>query len=100
MGMKTTEHPTLNIQHSTSNEGRGKERNRILVGQGIVGLDIRDGNTQQINYTTSAYAKRRTSATRFYIDYLGIFNNTEGIETASSQRIGSYYDRFIKRNSF
>jgi hypothetical protein len=24
MGMKTTEHPTLNIQHSTSNEGRGK----------------------------------------------------------------------------
>lgn len=65
-----------------------------------LGLDIREGNTNQINYSTSAYAKRRTSASRFYIDYLGIFNKTEGIETASSQRIGSNYDIFLKRIFF
>jgi len=65
-----------------------------------LGLDIREGNTDQINYSTSAYAKRQTSASRFYIDYLGIFNKTEGIETASSQRIGSNYDIFLKRNFF
>jgi hypothetical protein len=40
-----------------------------------LGLDIRKGNSDQINYSTSAYAKRRTSESRFFIDYLGIFND-------------------------
>ena len=59
-----------------------------------LGLDVREGNSDQINYSASADAKRRTSESRFSIDYLGIFNKTEGIETANSQRISSYYDIF------
>ncbi|MBE9544958.1 MAG: DUF481 domain-containing protein [Proteobacteria bacterium] len=34
------------------------------------------------------------------IDYIGIFNKTEGIETANSQRISSYYDIFKTRKYF
>jgi len=65
-----------------------------------LGLDIRAGNSDQINYSANAYAMRRTSASRFFIDYLGIFNKTEGIETANSQRISSYYDIFKTRKFF
>ena len=65
-----------------------------------LGLDVRKGNSDQLNYSTSAYAKRRTSASRFHIDYLGIFNKTEGVETANSQRISSYYDIFKTRKFY
>jgi putative salt-induced outer membrane protein YdiY len=65
-----------------------------------LGLDIRKGNTDLINYSTSAYAKRQTSASRFYIDYLGIYDKTEGIETADSQRVSSHYDIFLKKKFF
>ena len=59
-----------------------------------LGIDIREGNSDQINFSTSAYAKRRTSLSRFFIDYLGVYNKAEGIETANSHRISSYYDIF------
>jgi putative salt-induced outer membrane protein YdiY len=65
-----------------------------------LGLDIRSGNSDQTNYNASAHAQRRTSGSRFFIDYLGVFNKTEGIETASSQRISSYYDIFKTRKFF
>jgi hypothetical protein len=65
-----------------------------------LGLDIRKGNSDQINYSTSAYAKRRTSESRFFIDYLGIFNETDGVETANSQRVTSYYDIFKTKKFF
>ena len=64
------------------------------------GLNIRKGNSDQTNYSTSAYAKRRTSESRFFIDYLGIFNETEGTETANSQRVSSYYDIFKTKKLF
>jgi putative salt-induced outer membrane protein YdiY len=63
-------------------------------------FDTRSGNTEQINYSTSAYAQRRTTASRFYVDYLGIFNQTDGIDTANSQRASSYYDIFRSRKIF
>jgi len=65
-----------------------------------ISLDVRKGNSDQINYSTSAHAKRRTSGSRFFIDYLGIFNKTEGFETANSQRISSYYDIFKTRKFY
>ncbi len=65
-----------------------------------LGLDIREGNSDQIDYSASAHAQRRTSESRFFIDYLGIFNKTEGVETANSQRISSYYDIFKTRKFF
>ena len=65
-----------------------------------ISLDVRGGNSDQTNYSTSANARRRTSGSRFFIDYLGIFNKTEGIETANSQRINSYYDIFKTRKFY
>jgi hypothetical protein len=65
-----------------------------------ISLDVRGGNSDQTNYSTSANARRRTSGSRFSIDYLGIFNKTEGVETANSQRISSYYDIFKTRKFY
>ena len=63
-------------------------------------LDIRSGNSDQVNYNASAHAQRRTSSSRFVADYIGIFNKTEGTETANSQRISSYYDIYKTPNYF
>jgi putative salt-induced outer membrane protein YdiY len=63
-------------------------------------LDIRSGNSDQINYSTGAYAQRRTSKSRFYADYLGVYNKSEGIETASSHRASSHYDIFKTKKIF
>jgi len=65
-----------------------------------ISLDVRGGNSDQTNYSTAANARRRTAGSRFSIDYLGIFNNTEGIETTNSQRISSYYDIFKTRKFY
>ena len=65
-----------------------------------LGLDVREGNSDQINYSASADAQRRTSESRFSIDYLGVFNKAEGVETANSQRISSYYDILKTRKFF
>ena len=65
-----------------------------------LGLDVREGNSDQISYSASAHAQRRTSESRFFIDYLGIFDKTEEVETANSQRVSSYYDIFKTRKFF
>ena len=63
-------------------------------------IDISAGNTEQLNYSAYANANRRTSKTRFFIDYRGIFDQTQGIETANSQRVNSYLDVFSTRRFF
>jgi hypothetical protein len=63
-------------------------------------LDISKGNSDQLNYSAYGLAKRRTSQTRFFIDYHGIFTQTQGIETANSQRTNSYLDVFSTRRYF
>lgn len=64
-----------------------------------LGLDVRTGNSDQINYNAYAMAKRRTSTSRFSLDYLGIFSKTEGIQTADSHRVSTYYD-ILKARKF
>ena len=63
-------------------------------------IDISAGNTDQLNYSAYANAKRRTSTTRFFIDYHGIFAQTQGIETTNTQRSNSYFDIFSTRRFF
>ncbi|MBW1898504.1 MAG: DUF481 domain-containing protein, partial [Deltaproteobacteria bacterium] len=63
-------------------------------------LDVRKGDSEQVDYSASARVQRRTSRTRFFSDYQGIFNQTEGIETSNSHRVNSYFDIFHTRNFF
>ena len=65
-----------------------------------LGLNVTKGNTDQLQYSTIANIKRRTSATRFIIDYLGNFTKSEGVETVNNQRLNSYFDIFKTRKYF
>ena len=63
-------------------------------------LDVMQGNTDQINYGTYVNAMRRTTYSRFYMDYRGNINYSEGVETSNNQRINSYYDIFKTKKFF
>ena len=63
-------------------------------------LDVSQGNSEQLNYSSYAETKRRTALSRFYIDYRGIYSTTYGTVTANSQRASSYFDIFSTRRFF
>ncbi len=65
-----------------------------------LGINIRRGNSDILEYNVNANAKRRTSSSRILLDYLGNINRTEGIETANNQRLSGSYDIFKTRNFF
>ena len=65
-----------------------------------LGLNTTKGNTDQIQYSAIANIKRRTSATRFVLDYLGNLTRIEGVETVNNGRISSFFDVFKTRKYF
>jgi len=70
-----------------------------------LGLDLRKGNTQQIDYTSGLTAKRRTSQSRFSVDYLGNISKTDAVsnvleETVNNHRLSASLDKYVTRNFF
>lgn len=71
-----------------------------------LGLDIKQGNTDQLDYTAKANAKRRTSNTRFILDYIGNISKTDGgggdsfIETINNHRLSANFDYYKTRYFF
>jgi putative salt-induced outer membrane protein YdiY len=65
-----------------------------------LGLNVSQGNTDQVQYNSKWNIKRRTSATRLVFDYLGNFSSTEGVETINNQRLNSFFDVFKTRKFF
>jgi len=63
-------------------------------------VDISGGNSEQEDYNANLNMKRRTSLTRFSLDYNGIYSTTSGILTANSNRANSYFDIFATRQFF
>ncbi|MCG6911248.1 MAG: DUF481 domain-containing protein [Deltaproteobacteria bacterium] len=63
-------------------------------------VDIAAGNSEKEDYSANANFKRRTSLTRFYLDYRGIYSETEGVKTSNSHRANSYFDIFSTRRFF
>ncbi len=63
-------------------------------------MNVQKGNTDQVSFNANASAKRRKAASRFSIDYLGIYNQTDGEDTAQNQRANTYYDRFVSRDYY
>jgi hypothetical protein len=98
----TTEEEVLEFDRSrllSIAHGEGKEIGYWSTKISI-GLDVRSGNSDQTQYNAAVNAKRRTSGSRLSIDYLSIFNTTEGVETANSQKVSSYYDIFKTKKFF
>ncbi len=71
-----------------------------------LGANISKGNAEKFDYTFSALAQRRTSSSRFKINYVGNFSANkdaetgERIETANSQLLTSSHDIFIDSKIF
>ena len=60
----------------------------------ILGLNIRKGNADVVEYNFLAGFERRTPRSRVIVDYLGNFNETEGQRIANNHRVNVAYDRF------
>jgi hypothetical protein len=65
-----------------------------------LGLDLTSGNTEQTNYSSKMNLKRRTTGTRFNLDYLGNFSSTRGVDTVENNRLNGFFDIFKTRKFF
>lgn len=59
-----------------------------------LGVNVRQGNTEFVEYNTIAGAQRRTPRSRTLLDYVGNFNETTGEEVANNHRVNGTFDRF------
>ena len=64
------------------------------------GINARRGNSSTVEANLRAGFKRRSSRSRLTGDYLGSFNETEGIKIAESHRANLTYDRQIRGRLF
>jgi len=70
-----------------------------------LGIDLRKGNTEQIDFTSGLNAKRRTSKSRLSVDYLGNISKTDAVsdvleETVNNHRLNTSLDKYVTRNFF
>jgi hypothetical protein len=70
-----------------------RERDR-WSGNLILGINLRQGNTELTEYNMTAGVERRTPQSRAFIDYLGNFNETEDERIANNHRVNLVFDRF------
>jgi putative salt-induced outer membrane protein YdiY len=74
-----------------------------------LGLNVSDGNSSQFDYTITAGIQRRSSVSRFTVDYTGNHSETEqtledgtkeDVVTANSLRLVSKFDWFFSQSMF
>lgn len=70
-----------------------RERDRWSGDLGV-SVNIRRGNSDIIEYNTITGIERTTPVSRMFIDYIGNFNEAEGVEIANNHRISGSLDRF------
>ena len=68
-------------------------------------LDLKQGNTNKLDYTARANIKRRASTTQFTVDYIGNMTKTgrveeELTETINNHRVTASYDYYKTRYFF
>lgn len=65
-----------------------------------VGINVRSGNSDQVDVNNSIKLRRRTIANRFTLDYLANYSETENIETANNHRLTAAWDVFLTDRLF
>jgi hypothetical protein len=65
-----------------------------------LGLNARKGNTEFVEQNAIASFERRTPISRATIDYVGSFNETEGVLVADNHRVMGVLDRFSRSKLF
>jgi hypothetical protein len=83
----------------------GKKELDLWSIKATLSLDVRKGNTDQLDYTAKVNMKRRSSTTRFLLDYIGNVSKTNGgdgdlIETINNHRLNASFDYYKTRYFF
>jgi putative salt-induced outer membrane protein YdiY len=65
-----------------------------------LGLNVRSGNTDQVDYNSKINLKRQTSFSRFILDYIGNISITSDVETSNNHRVSASHDIFKTRYFF
>ena len=84
----------------------GKNRRDLWAGYVNLGINLRKGNTNQVDYNFSAGIRRRTASSRFKVDYIANYSEYEDgdtdepIVTADSRRLTAYFDWFFSRKVY
>jgi hypothetical protein len=79
--------------------GGAKEVN-FWSGKGSLGLTLRAGNTQAVEYSAQAHLQRRTPASRLSLDYIGNVSSVEGAENANNTRVNTEFDLWLSRRFY
>ncbi len=64
------------------------------------GANVKSGNSDNVDANIIVSTMRRTSSSRFSIDYTGNYSRAQNIETSKNHRFDSYYDNFLNRELF
>lgn len=65
-----------------------------------LGVNFREGNVSQLDYSTKWAIQRRTAKTRLALDYLGSISRIDDIDTTNNHRVSSYFDYFFSKRFF
>ncbi|MCL1068134.1 DUF481 domain-containing protein [Shewanella olleyana] len=65
-----------------------------------LGANFRSGNTEQIDYSAIAKTVRRTTESRFNIDYLGNYSKSDSEEKINNNRINTNFDWFLSKQFY
>lgn len=79
--------------------GGSRERN-YWSGKLSLGLTLRNGNTESVEYNAQAHLQRRTPATRLSLDYIGNVSSADGVESANNNRVNSEFDLWLSRRFY
>ena len=90
-----------NLNNLLSIASSGKNERDLWDGYINLGINLREGNTVQVDYTFSAGVQRRSASSRFKVDYTADYSRYEDQETqvtnvtADSERLTSSFDWFF-----
>ncbi len=78
----------------------GEEESDYWSAKISLGLILRSGNNEQVDYTAQGNIKRQTSFSRFTADYIGNISNTQDVETTNNHRVTASHDLFRSQRFF
>lgn len=64
-------------------------------GNASVGLTLRSGNQDQVDYSALLHLQRRTPSTRLKLDYVGNVSRTADFESANDHRVNAEFDLWL-----
>jgi len=78
----------------------GKREWNYWSGKLSVGLTLRSGNTESVDFSAQAHLERRTPATRLSLDYIGNVSSVDGVKSTDNNRVNSEFDLWLSRRFY